>query len=167
MINQLTDGICTLLDQTEQAITNITDLQFSAGAALLGGATIGQHIRHIIEFYNELFLGYETGTINYDDRKRDHAVENDRQIAIAKIKHIKANVNRIDRPLHIKASLSSTEDVFQMPTTYFRELMYNLEHTVHHMALIRVGINLNCKISLPPDFGVAASTIKYRQICAQ
>jgi hypothetical protein len=52
-------------------------------------------------------------------------------------------------------------------TNYFREVAYNIEHTIHHMALIRVGINETTNILLPENFGVASSTIKYRKQCAQ
>jgi hypothetical protein len=52
-------------------------------------------------------------------------------------------------------------------TNYYREVIYNLEHTIHHMALIRVGINELGNIDLPKDFGVAPSTIKYKQLCVQ
>jgi hypothetical protein len=57
--------------------------------------------------------------------------------------------------------------VVAIPSNYYREIAYNLEHTIHHMALIRVGINEVSMIELPQDFGVAYSTIKYRQQCAQ
>ena len=52
-------------------------------------------------------------------------------------------------------------------TNYYREIAYNLEHTVHHMALIRVGINEVAAIELPAGYGVASSTIKSRNTCAQ
>jgi hypothetical protein len=53
-----------------------------------------------------------------------------------------------------------------MPTNYYREMAYNLEHTIHHMALIRTGINDVSRISVPENFGVAISTMKYRKQCA-
>jgi len=34
-----------------------------------------------------------------------------------------------------------SNDTIVISTNYFRELIYNLKHTVHHMALIGVGIN--------------------------
>jgi len=52
-------------------------------------------------------------------------------------------------------------------TNYYRELIYNLEHTIHHMALIKVGINEVSCIAVPEGFGIATSTIKFRRSCAQ
>ncbi|MEM9648432.1 MAG: hypothetical protein AAF969_08120, partial [Bacteroidota bacterium] len=48
-----------------------------------------------------------------------------------------------------------------------REVMYNLEHTIHHHALIKVGIQFFTDIPLPESFGVAPSTLQHRQACAQ
>jgi hypothetical protein len=41
---------------------------------------------------------------------------------------------------------------------------YNIEHVVHHMALVKIGIHeVSPYVILPPDFGVAISTIKYHK----
>jgi len=58
-------------------------------------------------------------------------------------------------------------EIASIPSNYYRELAYNLEHTIHHMALIRVGVNEVSSIELPVEFGVAYSTVKYRKQCAQ
>jgi len=45
---------------------------------------------------------------------------------------------------------------------YFREVVYNTEHTIHHLALIKVAI-IDMKLDIVDnDFGMAYSTIKYQ-----
>ncbi len=45
--------------------------------------------------------------------------------------------------------------------------MYTLEHTIHHMALLRIAVYAVSTIELPEDFGVAGSTIKHKKEWAQ
>ena len=56
------------------------------------------------------------------------------------------------------------EEAITIETNYYRELIYNIEHAVHHMAIMKIGIHeVAPYISLPADFGVAASTIRYKK----
>jgi hypothetical protein len=48
-----------------------------------------------------------------------------------------------------------------------RKILYNLEHTIHHMAMIRVGITELIQAELPDHHVVASSTVKNRRSCAQ
>ena len=57
--------------------------------------------------------------------------------------------------------------VMSLPTNYYRELMYNLEHSVHHMALIRVGLKEFSAWHIVENFGIASSTIRHKKQCAQ
>ena len=52
-------------------------------------------------------------------------------------------------------------------TNYNRELLYNLEHCIHHQALIKVALLQSESITVDANFGVARSTIEYRNQCAQ
>jgi hypothetical protein len=49
-----------------------------------------------------------------------------------------------------------------------REITYNIEHIVHHMALVKIGIKEVCPyVVMPPEFGIAVSTIKYHKSQAE
>jgi hypothetical protein len=165
---QLKHPIQELLLQLQDVLENLTDRQYAAPVDLLSGATIGQHVRHIVEFFQELIHGYKDGTVNYDRRNRNPILEVDRCLVIDLLSETALGVNRPDKDLLLVARLSSGEsEPVIIRTNYYRELLYNIEHTVHHMALLRIAVNAVSTISLPPDFGVAASTIKFRQTCAQ
>lgn len=168
MINQLNHSIRHLLNHLENAVSELSDQQFCTPIPLLGNSTIGQHIRHILEFYIELENGYPIGVIDYNGRKRDHILQTCRGSAVHKIQQIGNNIMLENKELNVTVEFDSENEIKQeLPSNYYRELMYNIEHTVHHMALIRVGISLCSSISLPEDFGLAASTIKYKKACAQ
>ena len=154
--------------QLSASLEQLSDEQYTQPCTSLFNATIGQHLRHIIELYQCLECGYESGIVNYDKRKRDAAIENDKQLAHYLLIEIYAGLDKPNKGLTLENSFEehSTETIF-ITTNYYREVAYNLEHTVHHMALIRVGINEVSQIELPETYGVASSTTKFKQACAQ
>jgi hypothetical protein len=160
--------ILQLLSQLQLVLERLSDVQYTAPVDVLSKATIGQHVRHVVEFFLELDKGYLAGTINYDGRKRDLQIETNRQAAIRKLAWISQSLSRPDKGLLLIADLSADgAEPAVVATNYYRELIYNLEHTVHHMALLRIGIGAVSDVVLPERFGVAISTIQYRQACAQ
>jgi hypothetical protein len=152
----------------EQVILQVTDDQYSKPCSTLFKNTIGQHVRHIIELYQCLEQGYDEAVVNYEKRKRDTRIENDKSFAQSLLHEIFRQLDRPDKALTLEACYDdlSTSPI-KIDTNYFREVAYNLEHTIHHMALIRVGVSEVTNLQLPDTFGVASSTVKYRKECAQ
>jgi hypothetical protein len=156
------------LFQLEDLVTRLTNEQFTKPISILSNATIGQHVRHVIELFQTLEQGYTSGIVNYDNRKRDHLLESDCGAAKNELKNIAAGLQMPDKKLLIIGNYTLDSDkAIQVSSSYNRELIYNLEHTVHHMALIRIAIQQTTNLSLPPDFGIAASTIRNKKLCAQ
>jgi uncharacterized damage-inducible protein DinB len=154
--------------QLTDALDKLTDEEYTRPSKILFDATIGQHVRHIIELFLCLQNGYEEGTVNYEKRKRDYRIETDRDFAGSLLRSIFRKMGRPNKNMLLEAEdyIENIETV-TIPSNYYREIAYNLEHTIHHMALIRVGINDVSALKLPDNFGVAFSTIKYRLQCAQ
>ncbi len=154
-----------LFQQLSKAISNITHIQYCEPIEELSNATIGQHVRHIIALFQELENGYHSGIVNYELRKRDFLIETNPNFALRCLKEIESKIDKQDKPLMLNCDYSlGTEEKISIKTTYNRELIYNFEHTVHHMALIKVGIHLKAGLFLSEEFGVAFSTIKFRQM---
>ena len=154
--------------QLSESIRELTPNEYTFPSTILFNATIGQHVRHVIELFLELEQGYATGRVNYEKRKRDYTIETDKDIAIELLHDIYLRLKKFDKHLLLESSCDEhSNDTVLISTNYFRELMYNLEHTVHHMALIRVGINEVSSVAVPVDFGVASSTVKYKKACVQ
>lgn len=165
---QIKDSLKELFDQLIMVMFSLTTEQYSLPNKNLFNATIGQHVRHIIELFICLDKGYHTGVVNYESRERNLALETDRILAAQKLAWICGSLYNEDKQLHLESSYDSyAECTLLVPTNYFREIIYNIEHTVHHMALIRIGIEELADIDVPQEFGVAASTVKYQRKCAQ
>jgi hypothetical protein len=164
---KLKEPISNLLDQIQFVLEGLSNEQYTQKIDVLSKSTIGQHTRHILEFFIELNKGYETGIVDYDKRIRNHAIESDKFFAISVIDEIMNALYKPDHELLLNSIYGSEDDVIQVATNYYRELVYNLEHTVHHMALLRIGVEAISSLAIPAEFGVAASTLKYREACAQ
>ncbi|MFN0030618.1 MAG: DinB family protein [Flavobacteriales bacterium] len=138
---------------------------YSTPCEVLNNSTIGQHTRHIIELYQCLLSGFDTGEVCYDKRQRDKRIEADVQFALISIEAILDKIERKDKSLKVVYELDGKEVILN--SNYRREVMYNLEHTIHHQALIRVALQALSAVPLPDSFGVAPSTLRYRSLCAQ
>jgi hypothetical protein len=165
---QLQQAVNNIFVQLTDSLSQLSPGQYSQPCTTLFNNTVGQHVRHIIELFQCLENGYEAGVVNYEKRKRDVQIETDKELAGRLLLVIHGNLTKSDKPLQLEACYDEhASDAIRIETNYYREIAYNLEHTIHHMALIRVGINEISTIALPEDFGVASSTVKYRKQCAQ
>jgi hypothetical protein len=134
----------------------------------LSNSTIGQHVRHIIEMFQCLENGYVSGIVNYENRKRDSNIETDKKIACDLLRSINHDLGKQDKTLILEGVYNDdSNEQMQFPTNYYREIVYNLEHTIHHMALIRVGLKELKDLDLPESYGVASATVKHKKSCAQ
>ncbi len=165
---QLQKSLNIVFIQVSETLQQLTPQQYIHPSITLFNATIGQHVRHIIELFVELEKGYPGGIVNYDKRERDTRIELDLHFAKDLLLRLPLLINKPDKPMLLEAGYQENSgEIFSVATNYYRELVYNLEHTIHHMALIRIGIQEVTSITLPENFGFAISTIKYHKACVQ
>ena len=165
---QLYNAIKTSFQQLNEVLDQLTAEQYQTPSENLSGSSVGQHTRHIIELFQCLLAGYEKGSICYDDRKRDVRIESDPLFAKQLLGDIASSIERTNIELQLSGVYDeASTDQLHLTTNYNRELLYNLEHTVHHMALIRVGLKELKTEFVTEHFGIASSTIRHREQCAQ
>jgi hypothetical protein len=152
----------------KKLLLNLNDASYTFSSAWLSGSTVGQHSRHVIELVQCLANDYEKGTVCYDKRKRDKLTETTVQYAVSSIDDLITRLPVTDKLMNLEAILDAGEGKSSMiHTTYQRELVYNIEHAVHHLALIKVALK---EMNIEPgdeNIGVAYATIQYRKACAQ
>lgn len=154
-------AVIGLLRQLDELLQQLSSGQYCHPIPVLSGATIGQHCRHVIECFQEMDKGYVTGIINYDGRRRNLLLETDPKYARHRIADLENNLDRPDIPVILRASIS--EDVtLSLSSSYYRELYHNIDHAIHHMALMRAGMSAFSHVQLPDSFGVAWATLKFR-----
>jgi hypothetical protein len=141
------------------------------------GSTIGGHVRHNLDHFLCLEQGLSSGSIDYDARARDEFLEIDPGYAAEKMAELVQFINSLDSqnlglPLKVKMdSGAHHEEANQWSLSSLRrELQFLISHTIHHYALIAT-LCARDGLKLPEDFGVAPSTLRFRNSqdaqCAQ
>jgi len=170
-MKQLATACKSILDQLKAVVEQVREEDFSKPSVSLSNATIGQHLRHTVEFFICLEEGFEKGLVNYDRRNHDQLMESDKYIAAASLRGIGnfISTRREDKPLKLEVAYErDCEDWVAIETNYSRELVYTIEHAVHHMAIMKIGIReVAPYIQLPADFGIAVSTLQYKEAAAR
>jgi len=160
------------LYQLKELLININSEDYKMKLDVLSGSSIGEHMRHILEFYLLLVSGAFTGIVNYDKRERNKNIETETKYAIATIDKIINGIEVINLDELITFEADYTQKGSsnnKVKSSLSRELAYCVEHSIHHQALIKAGlVILNKKELTDKYFGVAYSTIRYRNnSCAQ
>jgi hypothetical protein len=145
----------------------LDDKQFTTPIELLGNATVGKHTRHIIEAFQAVVDGVESCKVSFDKRKRETVLELDKSAAADRMQLLFDSLCECDLRKAVELQndfdYSPTESWNHIPSTLERELIYAMEHAIHHLAIIKIGIRHEFGIELPEDFGVAPSTIRFTQ----
>jgi len=153
------------LDELTNLLSQLSDTDYSKSHESLSGATIGEHTRHILEMFQCLEKSYDSGVLNYDDRERNIQIQTETKFARQCIENIKVGLKTENKLIYLELVMNHLG--MRIQSNYYRELLYNLEHCVHHQALIKVAV-LQCEnVLVDENFGVARSTIEYRKQCAQ
>ncbi|MDP5105010.1 MAG: DinB family protein [Polaribacter sp.] len=159
------------LNEIKNVVSKLSDAQYTFQSTNLFGSTIGQHVRHILEVYQSVLNGFETKVINYDDRARNLVLETDTNSAIEVIDEIclKLTGNQIDMQMVLEGNFCLAEGKkIKIDTSLLRELAYCLEHSIHHQALIKVGLlEVKCLNFIDDTFGLAPATIRHRKQCIE
>lgn len=155
IVNQL-KGLCLQLKAEE----------YSKSLDLLMDNSIGKHIRHILEFYQCLMYASINGVVNYDERKHSKDIEGNPAIALSLLSDIDHWLNKERESVEVKMIVCYDNvggESVTLETNLDRELSYNIEHAIHHMAIIRIALNMEFShIKVPSGFGIAYSTQKFK-----
>ena len=158
-----------LLQQLNDCLIQLKKEEYSSSLAIFSGSSIGQHTRHILEFYQCLIQQAEDGIINYDLRKRNLSIESDLTVVLGVISDLQKQLPLLNLNTNIVLQGTLGGELNTVQSSMARELLYVTEHTVHHMAILKMGIIHDFpNVSLSKSFGIAESTIKYqKEQCAQ
>ena len=152
------------LEQLRDLTCQLTEDEYKSPLRVLSGSSIGKHLRHVVEFYECLLDGLLTGSVDYEKRPRNLRLETEPEVAQQAIASLGGRLATLeqDAALTLRMTLGDSALGIAIPTTFYRELAYNIEHCVHHLALVRIGVESSCPhLRLPETFGVAHSTTRH------
>jgi uncharacterized damage-inducible protein DinB len=162
----LLDAVAEILRQGELLLQALDDEKYSRSLPSAFNSAVGGHYRHCLDHFQSLLDGLDSDEVNYDHRRRDKRIENDRGFALSETRRIGEAFRSISAgflacPIRVRSQVSYTvEDAPVMGSTVGREVIYAVAHAIHHYALIAVMCGL-LGVPVPAGFGVAPSTIKY------
>ena len=159
-----------VLNALKQLLIKLPKNKFNKPSEFLFGATIGEHFRHIVEFYQCCLNSKDDTSLKYDLRKRNLEMESNPKYGLIILNSLLEGIENLSdvkntKTIHLSASFEPNE-LDSAESSFFRELTYCLDHCIHHQALIKISLKQFGYLYLVDrDFGVAFSTQRYRDQC--
>ncbi|MCB1237089.1 MAG: hypothetical protein KDM91_18620 [Verrucomicrobiae bacterium] len=161
------------LGQARTLTLELDSARYSAPHANCFGGSIGGHIRHCLEHFEQFRAGLESGDIDYDARQRGTPEESDPARATDRLGELAEWFARQEedggiapnRPVRVRVDCGTGSECRE-GSTVGRELQFLVSHTVHHFAIIAIMCEAQ-GIRVSPDFGIAPSTLKHQRSLAE
>ena len=151
-------------DEMKSILLQFDDELYQKELKIISDASVGQHFRHIIEFYTCFINAQQTNIVCYDERNRTYLWETSIIETLAILNELKSEINSIDMNKIIQLRQNYFGESHLIKSTNQRELMYCFDHSVHHFALIKIAIETHFPtIKVPQNFGIASSTIAFQK----
>ena len=156
-----------MVQQIDDLIEKIPDADYQRPLPIFNGSSLGQHFRHILNFYECVLQVKDGDTIDYAKRNRDLMVETNPVYARTSFSQLLQGLTLLKEtdPVQVKGDFNvNGEAVSSVLSSIGRELMYAFDHAVHHLAIIRIGLrDLEMESIMGSNQGVAPSTTRHRK----
>ncbi len=158
-------GLRDVYTQLKSFVLSIPSEDYRAPVDLLSGNSIGKHCRHILEVLEALDKGCTAGPVEYEKRERNPEYEQEAHAFTDRMEQLIHTLTQypLPHPIELRHEpFPGNIPPERLNSSLGRELLYNMEHMIHHMALIRVAAkSLGLEGQLPVNFGIAYSTLQF------
>ena len=151
------------LNRGVNLLNSIDDQQYAENSTAPYFSSIGIHMRHVLDVFDCILRGLETGMIDLSDRKRNELAETHVAMGIDYFSEVKERLLQLenqdlDRVVQVKDDLGL--GMVTANYTLAAALIQAHSHAIHHFASIGYIIS-QLGISLPDgDFGYNPTTPK-------
>ncbi|HRH63733.1 MAG TPA: DinB family protein, partial [Bacteroidia bacterium] len=99
--NHLFEETKAVLVQLIDSLNKLNYDEYTHKIVPLNNSSIGEHVRHITELFQQLEVGYSSGVLNYDARKRDVRIQQNLDFAIESIAKIIESVSKENKKIQL------------------------------------------------------------------
>lgn len=152
------------LSQVSEILNAVQGLPHHTATSFYCGTNAGKHVRHILDHFLAFIAALDEGVLDYNRRNRESDVERDWNAAQEQLDTIITRIAAMPveaTPIKIISEVDTcaTENE-QFDSNLPRELLYLINHTMHHTAYIRL-LAQHEGIHFAEHIGIAPATASY------
>ena len=131
---------------------------------------VGKHFRHIYDHFLAVKNGLSVGFIDYNLRNRGERLETDRAESVQRLnivlqwcEQLPQSFEVFDQVIGVESEVDCMrESSLAFHSTLARELLYLINHTIHHVAYVKLLMS-TVGVELPASIGLAPSTASFER----
>lgn len=164
----LSRALLGCVEQIETVLAIFLDPGERGNDRLYDESRVGAHLRHILDHFANVLAGARGELIDYDRRTRGSAVERDPRCAQRALRVLRRELSELPQsatPVIVRTEIDcEVSRSVTVESTLERELIYLLNHSIHHLAYIKLTL-VQHGFHLPDTVGLAPATASHEREC--